>query len=383
VEATSGNNMSTNIEAKSDLPPTEIVNDGTEKEGTVHTKEIQNEEPKKVENKTKKKEDSKKKEEKKEEKKDDSAINNMNSKTDGVPSAPSTVSPTATTSASNSTSTTKKEGNKRKDEKRAKDKESEKQKDEKKDSQTQPSPTQSSNSNSNHTPSNQSTQSQSQTYSQSKKEEKKEGKKWEVKDHKKAEKKEETPSLSRVDESGKHKLQSSWTFWYDKKQANKKPGNYEDNLIQIGSFDTLEDFWNLYTYLKRPNELSKECNYHLFRSGMKPMWESFPKGGCFIKKVKKSEPSLSRMWEELLFATIGESFEDPDVVGVVLSTRPKEDILSIWNMDHQNQSLRLKIGEKLKEIWELDPNTPIEYKNHSASMKDKNTYHSHVKQFFV
>lgn len=31
------------------------------------------------------------------------------------------------------------------------------------------------------------------------------------------------------------------------------------------------------------------------------MWESFPKGGCFIKKIKKNEGNLlDRMWEELV-----------------------------------------------------------------------------------
>jgi len=109
------------------------------------------------------------------------------------------------------------------------------------------------------------------------------------------------------------------------------------------------------------------------------MWESFPKGGCFIKKVKKGEDNmLARMWEELLFATIGEFFEDPDVVGIVLSIRPKEDALSIWNQDHQNLSLRLSIGEKLKDIWELPSDLQIEYKLHSSSVKDQSTYRSHI-----
>ena len=34
-----------------------------------------------------------------------------------------------------------------------------------------------------------------------------------------------------------------------------------------------------------------------------------------------------------IFACIGEAFDDPDVVGVVFSTRPKEDVLSVWNKD--------------------------------------------------
>ena len=34
------------------------------------------------------------------------------------------------------------------------------------------------------------------------------------------------------------------------------------------------------------------------------------------------------MWEALLLAVVGEVFAIPDVVGCVLSTRPKDDVLS-------------------------------------------------------
>lgn len=117
-----------------------------------------------------------------------------------------------------------------------------------------------------------------------------------------------------------------------------------------------------------------------------------------------------------MFATIGEEFADPEVMGIVLSIRAKEDVLSVWyafflwikcgrrsegikrrrggnierwrdgstgwasgegrrssverqrankqtnkslticlyrNSDTKNHGLRYKIGEKLKEIWQL------------------------------
>lgn len=98
------------------------------------------------------------------------------------------------------------------------------------------------------------------------------------------------------------------------------------------------------------------------------------------------------MWEELvrtylcpfsqikLIATIGEVFEEPDLVGVVLRIRKKEDSLVLWNKDH---NLRYRIGylfflcpfsltrdysqltidrEKLKQILVLPANCPgMEY----------------------
>mmetsp|Transcript_29047 Transcript_29047/g.40881 ORF Transcript_29047/g.40881 Transcript_29047/m.40881 type:complete len:213 (-) Transcript_29047:1253-1891(-) len=180
-----------------------------------------------------------------------------------------------------------------------------------------------------------------------------------------------------MDPSNQHALQSSWTIWFDKKPKNKAKlsTNYEENLVKVGTFQTVEQFYRYYVHLKKASELPKESNVHIFREGSKPMWESFPKGGCFIKKVRKTEDNLlQRMWEELIIATIGEAFEDPDVVGIVLSIRPKEDAISIWNKDNHNHSLRVKIGEILKEIWNLEAHTSIEYKQHSTSMRDGSTY---------
>eukprot|EP01117_Protostelium_nocturnum_P019036 TRINITY_DN8130_c0_g1_i2.p1 TRINITY_DN8130_c0_g1~~TRINITY_DN8130_c0_g1_i2.p1 ORF type:complete len:205 (-),score=37.76 TRINITY_DN8130_c0_g1_i2:106-720(-) len=130
-----------------------------------------------------------------------------------------------------------------------------------------------------------------------------------------------------------------------------------------------------YTRLAKIPQIPKESNYHLFREGVIPMWETFPKGGCFIKKLKKTEDNtLTRLWEELMIATIGEQFEDPDVVGIVLSIRPKEDVISIWNKDNHNYTLRTKLSDVLRNVWGTEYYSGIEYKNHSVSIKDRSTY---------
>lgn len=69
--------------------------------------------------------------------------------------------------------------------------------------------------------------------------------------------------------------------------------------------------------------------------------QSFPEGGSWTLRLKKS-PLLSKIWEELVLACIGEAFDDPhDVVGVVVSVRQKEDVISIWNKDGRN---RISLG---------------------------------------
>jgi hypothetical protein len=41
---------------------------------------------------------------------------------------------------------------------------------------------------------------------------------------------------------------------------------------------------------------------------------------------------------------VGEAFEEPDVVGVALSMRAKEDVLSVWLRDSSNALAKIKLG---------------------------------------
>ena len=57
------------------------------------------------------------------------------------------------------------------------------------------------------------------------------------------------------------------------------------------------------------------------------MWECFPRGGCWILKVKKKNDGqvaasvLGKLWQDMVLSTIGESFEEPDVVGISIAMR--------------------------------------------------------------
>jgi translation initiation factor 4E len=164
---------------------------------------------------------------------------------------------------------------------------------------------------------------------------------------------------------GHHGLQSSWTFWYSKKIS--KPAaqyNWADTLKKLGTVDTIEGFWRFYTFLKRPSEISNNSSLSFFRGETPPMWENFPNGGGWTLWIKKRSSVINRIWEELLFACIGEWFEEPDIVGIVLSLRSKSDSITLWNKD---SALRHRVGEKLRQVLRLDANCPMEYKFHSSA----------------
>lgn len=147
-----------------------------------------------------------------------------------------------------------------------------------------------------------------------------------------------------------------------------------ENLRHLCMFNSVESFWRYYTFLHKPSKMAGECNIHLFRDGNLPMWESFPDGGCWILKLSKNGNLVDRVWEKLVLSVIGEAFQEPDLVGVVLSVRARQDMVAIWNKDYKSESARFGIGEKLKQLLQLPPSTVLEYKKHMSSIKDNSTY---------
>ena len=86
---------------------------------------------------------------------------------------------------------------------------------------------------------------------------------------------------------GENPLQTPFSFWYDKKIAKKTDTwEFKGKLKKLTTFNTVEGFWRAYLYLKRPSALEGNVNLYLFREGptVCPMWEAFPRGGCWILK---------------------------------------------------------------------------------------------------
>ena len=43
--------------------------------------------------------------------------------------------------------------------------------------------------------------------------------------------------------------------------------------VSINIASQVEDFWGVYNNLMQPSELDKNANYHIFKQGIKPLWE--------------------------------------------------------------------------------------------------------------
>ncbi|KAK4137479.1 IF4E-domain-containing protein [Trichocladium antarcticum] len=169
-----------------------------------------------------------------------------------------------------------------------------------------------------------------------------------------------------------HPLRNSWVFWF-RPPISKANGfiEYEKTLHPIATAETVEDFFKAYRHLKRPSTLPLVSDYHLFKKGIRPIWEDEEnkQGGKWVVRLRKG--AADRYWEDLLLAIIGEQFGEAsdEVCGIVLSVRNGEDILSIWARSSGQRVL--KIRETMRRVLSFPPDTKLEWKSHDSSIQQR------------
>jgi translation initiation factor 4E len=156
-----------------------------------------------------------------------------------------------------------------------------------------------------------------------------------------------------------------------------EPNPYENSIKTISTVSTVEEFWETYDFLNRPNELPTTTDYHFFRDGIKPTWEDpgNAKGGKWIIRLPKG--LASRYWEEIILALIGCQFMGvpvQELCGAVLSVRYSEDILGVWNRTASDRDKVERIRDSIKKILQLPTNAYMEYKPHQASLQDRSSF---------
>ncbi|RDL36441.1 eIF4e-like protein [Venustampulla echinocandica] len=187
-----------------------------------------------------------------------------------------------------------------------------------------------------------------------------------------------------------HNLRHSWVIWF-RPPISKSNGfvEYEKTLHAVAAFDSAEDFFTIYQHLKRPSTLPLVSDYHIFKRGIRPVWEDAEnrKGGKWIVRLKKGV--ADRYWEDLLFAIIGDQFAEAseEVCGAVLSVRNGEDILSIWTRNDGGRVLKIRYRslppcydclcahrfsrETMKRVLAFPPDTKVEWKSHDSSIQQR------------
>jgi len=124
----------------------------------------------------------------------------------------------------------------------------------------------------------------------------------------------------------------------------------------IGEFDTVESFCRYFNWLKPPSKLDRNSNYHLFKSGIKPMWEdpANAEGGKWVLTMKNNPALLDRCWSWLAMALVGEDLDDGDeICGAVVSLRSKVDRIQLWTRSKDDVEKINSIGRKMVKLLDI------------------------------
>ena len=191
---------------------------------------------------------------------------------------------------------------------------------------------------------------------------------------------EESKTLESNASDEKMPLNSTWTFWYASRKEKDHHIPYSDRLTKIAEFNNLQDFFKYYIYLKPVNEIERNVDIGLFKEGYKPLWESCPDSGCWLLRFKRTADlkEINLKWEKVIFSLISEQFDEPHMLGAVLSIRGRETIIEIWfnyfKYDKIKNMVAVKFGKLiLGDQNETEYSATLYFKDNSQSMLDKST----------
>ena len=175
--------------------------------------------------------------------------------------------------------------------------------------------------------------------------------------------------------TSRHKLNSEWNFWYVSRKEKDHNTPYSERLKKVIGFNTLEDFFRYYMFLKSASEVERNTDLAMFKEGYKPLWECCPEGGCWLIRFKKNDDTneLDLRWEKLLFALIGEQFGEINILGASLSVRTRETIIELWFNYYKDENIKSRIGKKMEVLLDIEKPYVLYFKDNEQSITDRST----------
>jgi len=172
-------------------------------------------------------------------------------------------------------------------------------------------------------------------------------------------------------------LDTKWTFWYESKARKDRGRNlsktdYLKDFKKGKTFDTIKTFWDCWNEVQKEcNPSSGDCNYELFKHGIKPVWED-PKnvkgGRCVLTYPRTTQEETMKHWVSLMITLLIGEF-GPDINGVVLSTRNWGNTFSVWV---RNSKDRETVDATMRQLHEIfGPQAQIKFQRHQAAIRKK------------
>ena len=181
------------------------------------------------------------------------------------------------------------------------------------------------------------------------------------------------------------KLANKFVFWYHIIDTSSDQ-DYKSQIKKLAQFETLEEFWSIFQYLKKPDDFKQPIEIQLFKDGITPMWEdeNNKNGGRISLKLRKEYSNL--VWEELIFAFIGGYFDKEikdEINGLVMNCKKDFNTLQIWTKNF-NTEVNKGIEKNIRELLNIPKEVILEIKPFNMQYKEYpnnyNNYNNYNKQ---
>ena len=178
--------------------------------------------------------------------------------------------------------------------------------------------------------------------------------------------------------STEKKLSNNFVFWYHIIN-NSTEQDYKSQIKKLAQFDTLEGFWSIFQYLKKPDDFKQPIEFQLFKEGIAPMWEdeNNKNGGRVALKLRKEFSNL--VWEELVFAFIGGYLANDvkdEINGLVINCKKDFNTLQIWTKSF-TEEVTTYIEKNIREILCIPKEVVLDIKPFNMLNKEYNSHNTY------
>eukprot|EP00762_Andalucia_godoyi_P007800 ANDGO_01735.mRNA.1 Eukaryotic translation initiation factor 4E-4 len=179
-------------------------------------------------------------------------------------------------------------------------------------------------------------------------------------------------------------LSDSYSFYFnsgksvscDAESGSGSLNPYEAAFMRLCQVATVGEFWTAWSHIHRPEKLGQGCDLAFFRGGVKPVWEhpANAQGGKWSIRLRK-QGFAKHILEDLMIALIGNMLPE-GVLGIVYSSRPYCEVVSVWNSDAQNKDACSALRSAIVARTGIPPRLHLEYKPHDDSLRRSTLSHS-------
>jgi hypothetical protein len=165
----------------------------------------------------------------------------------------------------------------------------------------------------------------------------------------------------------------TWALWFDSRtdvSDEFKSGHFGERLAMICDMSMVDTSNQYNIYMKLPATLPRGSTLYVFRDDFRPMWETFPDGGCWTVKFGKDDDRLKSSWDKLVQGCLRDGLGSGNVAGIVLGSRPRDFSISVWLMSAKTSSGRFEVLENLKHALHLREGDILQYKDFDESIRD-------------